>query len=182
MASPLVSVPSVASPAGATAHVRARVYMRAAGVRAGATILGTGCGRGARRRLPMTLGDGPRGGLSGSRARGGVLVAAAGPDGGASAGLRLIVYTKPDCPLCDGLKEKLDALVSQGQFMPTTFSAATIEMQDITTNPEWQQTYEMQVPVLRRVDSAGNEVTIPRPSPRLSAERLLKHIEKAIAA
>lgn len=121
----------------------------------------------------------------------------------------------PPAPLLS--QEKLDALVSQGQFMPTTFSAATIEvrsttvrrrwapvgnmrmgalggrfmmpvclptphdppmtppppthhsppnphiplptpcrtcglhqMQDITTNPEWQQTYEMQVPVLRR--------------------------------
>ena len=83
-------------------------------------------------------------------------------DGGKGAGassFKLIVYSKEDCPLCDKLKEKLDALVDRAAYMPSILSDAEIEIRDISTNPTWQAAYSMSVPVLAVASPDGsNEV------------------------
>lgn len=36
----------------------------------------------------------------------------------------LILYTKRECPLCEGLQEKLEAVVERAQFLPSVLSNA----------------------------------------------------------
>lgn len=118
------------------------------------------------------------------------LLCAAAGDGEASpaprAG-RLVLYTKPGCCLCDGLKEKLQAAFL---LAGTPYSLASLELQasrldhvrgscalsplggfilrswglcfdqerDITTNPDWEQMYQYEIPVLAKVLPDGSEV------------------------
>ena len=72
---------------------------------------------------------------------------------------RLVLYTKPGCCLCDGLKEKLHAAVL---LAGTPYSLASLELQerDITTNPEWERLYQYEIPVLAKVLPDGTEVSI----------------------
>ncbi|KAK9813295.1 hypothetical protein WJX72_011996 [[Myrmecia] bisecta] len=105
-----------------------------------------------------------------------------GGDTPASPGFKLIIYSKPGCHLCDGLKEKVQALLDRAQFMPSVFSSAHLEVRDITTKPEWESAYGLVIPVLTSAClDDSQEVKIPRPSPRLTAERLGRHIEQALA-
>ncbi|CAM6108615.1 unnamed protein product [Calypogeia fissa] len=80
----------------------------------------------------------------------------------------LILYSKPGCCLCDGLKEKLEG----GEIS----SEIQIEVRDITTNSEWWNLYQYEIPVLARVTSDGIEEPLPRLSPRLSADQVQKKI------
>uniref|UniRef100_A0A0E0GCE0 Glutaredoxin-like protein n=1 Tax=Oryza nivara TaxID=4536 RepID=A0A0E0GCE0_ORYNI len=110
------------------------------------------------------------------------LLCAAAGDGEASpaprAG-RLVLYTKPGCCLCDGLKEKLQAAFL---LAGTPYSLASLELQasrldherDITTNPDWEQMYQYEIPVLAKVLPDGSEEKLPRLSPRLSVELVQK--------
>jgi|TARA_B100000315_G_scaffold72776_2_gene66344 glutaredoxin len=52
----------------------------------------------------------------------------------------LIVYSKPDCPLCDALKAQLDSLGARDAF--------DIEIVDITTDARLEADYGHEVPVL----------------------------------
>lgn len=77
--------------------------------------------------------------------------------------MRLILYSKPGCHLCEGLQEKLE------QIQSLKFD---LEIRDITTREDWFQQYQYEIPVLFL-----EEVPIPRPSPRssiLQLERLLQ--------
>jgi glutaredoxin len=76
--------------------------------------------------------------------------------------MRLILYSKPGCHLCEGLQEKLQQLQS------LNFELA---VRDITTHGDWFQAYQYEVPVLCR-DAAGKEEQLPRPSPRASVRQL----------
>ncbi|XP_066328577.1 uncharacterized protein [Miscanthus floridulus] len=69
---------------------------------------------------------------------------------------RLVLYTKPGCCLCDGLKEKLHAA---SLLAGTPYSLASLELQerDITTNPEWERLYQYEIPVLAKVLPDGTE-------------------------
>eukprot|EP00882_Tetradesmus_deserticola_P029652 GHRQ01033235.1.p1 GENE.GHRQ01033235.1~~GHRQ01033235.1.p1 ORF type:complete len:162 (+),score=75.42 GHRQ01033235.1:48-488(+) len=93
-----------------------------------------------------------------------------------------VLYTKPECPLCDGLKDKMQGLIDRAQFMPSFLTGATLEARDISTNEEWQGAMRLSVPVLAVLDAQGSEVVLPRPQPRLTAERLQRHLEEALAA
>lgn len=42
--------------------------------------------------------------------------------------LKLIIYSKPGCHLCDGLKEKVEALIDRAEFMPCVLTSATLEV------------------------------------------------------
>jgi glutaredoxin len=88
---------------------------------------------------------------------------------------RLILYSKPGCHLCEGLQEKLEQIQSQ-QNSGVSFE---LETRDITQNERWLKAYQYEVPVLCRLegDAGGQEVPIPRPSPRLSAEKLLQFLQ-----
>ncbi|TAD80283.1 MAG: glutaredoxin family protein [Oscillatoriales cyanobacterium] len=78
----------------------------------------------------------------------------------------LILYAKPGCHLCEGLQEKLDlvAMSSDLRF--------TVEVRDITTQPEWMAAFEYAIPVLRYGLPDGREAPIARPSPRSTVVQL----------
>ncbi|VAI61442.1 unnamed protein product [Triticum turgidum subsp. durum] len=88
---------------------------------------------------------------------------------------RLVLYTKPGCCLCDGLKEKLHAAVL---LSGTPYSLASLELQerDITTNLEWERLYQYEIPVLAKVLPDGTEEILPRLSPRLTVELIQKKV------
>ncbi len=73
----------------------------------------------------------------------------------------LVLYGKPGCHLCAGLREKL-AAIAPGRF--------TLEERDITTDPQWWQQYQYEIPVLTLVQG-DQEIPLPRLSPRLSVDQ-----------
>nr|AFK45359.1 unknown [Lotus japonicus] len=89
---------------------------------------------------------------------------------------KLILYSKPGCCLCDGLKEKLHAAFLLSG--PDSLTDVHLQVRDITSNPEWESAYQYEIPVLAKVLSDGTEKTLPRLSPRLG----VLHVQKKIAA
>ena len=87
--------------------------------------------------------------------------------------MRLILYSKPGCHLCEGLQEKLE------QIENIDFE---LEIRDIMTDDEWFAAYEYEVPVLyvtnRRDAEDAEEEMIPRPSPRATVSQLEKMLRK----
>jgi Glutaredoxin-like domain (DUF836) len=89
----------------------------------------------------------------------------------------LILYSKPGCHLCEGLQEKL------AEIQDLNFQ---LEIRDITTQTDWFTAYQYEIPVLFcRADDATSkeipkEISIPRPSPRLSAPQLQKFLQPYI--
>ncbi|KAB2629118.1 hypothetical protein D8674_033913 [Pyrus ussuriensis x Pyrus communis] len=90
----------------------------------------------------------------------------------------LILYSKPGCCLCDGLKEKLQAAFLLSG--PESLHDVDFQVRDITSNPEWESAYQFEIPVLARVLSDGTEETLPRLSPRLGVELVQKKISAAL--
>jgi hypothetical protein len=85
----------------------------------------------------------------------------------------LILYSKPGCHLCEGLQEKL------GQIQDLNFQ---LEIRDITTQAEWFQAYQYEIPVLWCQSERSNAATpIPRPSPRLTVEQLQRFLQPYLA-
>ena len=89
--------------------------------------------------------------------------------------MRLILYSKPGCHLCEGLQEKLE------QIENLEFE---LEIRDIMTRDDWFAAYQYEVPVLfatygRGTESAeGRGEMIPRPSPRVTVSQLEKMLRK----
>lgn len=84
--------------------------------------------------------------------------------------MRLILYSKPGCHLCEGLQEKLEAI--QGL-------AFELEIRDITTQADWFQAYQYEIPVLfAQAEAAAPPQPIPRPSPRASIAQLERMLQK----
>lgn len=88
--------------------------------------------------------------------------------------MRLILYGKPGCHLCEGLQEKLE------QIRDLNFE---LELRDITTREDWFQAYQYEVPVLCRIsqsapDAASAEEKLPRPSPRASVQQVQQMLQK----
>jgi Glutaredoxin-like domain (DUF836) len=93
--------------------------------------------------------------------------------------IRLILYSKPGCHLCEGLQEKLQQIES------INFQ---LEVRDITSRDDWFQAYQYEVPVLYKVQpqpkkSAGDAVSspeelLPRPSPRCTVAQLEQMLQK----
>jgi glutaredoxin len=89
--------------------------------------------------------------------------------------MRLILYSKPGCHLCEGLQEKLE------QIENLDFE---LEIRDIMTRDDWFAAYEYEVPVLfvtnRRdaEEAEKREEMIPRPSPRVTVSQLEKMLRK----
>ncbi|MEN9214299.1 MAG: glutaredoxin family protein [Gloeomargarita sp. DG02_4_bins_56] len=84
----------------------------------------------------------------------------------------LVLYGKPGCHLCAGLREKLTA-IAPGCF--------TLAERDITTDAEWWQKYQYEIPVLTLWQD-GQERVLPRLSPRLSAEQCRRYLLAWLAA
>ncbi len=92
--------------------------------------------------------------------------------------MRLILYSKPGCHLCEGLQEKLE------QIQNLSFE---LEVRDITTREDWFAAYEYEVPVICLSNRRGAEDTeeeeklLPRPSPRASVQQLEQMLRKYLA-
>ncbi|HEY9874691.1 MAG TPA: glutaredoxin family protein [Candidatus Obscuribacterales bacterium] len=84
--------------------------------------------------------------------------------------MRLILYSKIGCHLCEGLQEKLE------QIQGLDFD---LEVREITSREDWFQAYEYEVPVLCR-DTSGREEQLPRPSPRATVRQLEQMLQKYI--
>lgn len=82
--------------------------------------------------------------------------------------MQLILYSKPDCHLCEGLQEKLE------QINAVSFD---LEIRDITTREDWFQAYQYSIPVLC-LERGDKEEALPRPSPRASVEQLTQLLQK----
>ena len=82
--------------------------------------------------------------------------------------MRLILYSKPGCHLCEGLQAKLEQIRS---------CRLELEIRDITTREDWFQAYQFEVPVLYQVVS-GQEKCLPRPSPRATVPQLERLLQK----
>lgn len=105
--------------------------------------------------------------------------------------MRLILYSKPGCHLCEGLQEKLAQIQS---------FAFELEVRDITSREDWLQAYQYEVPVLFFVQAnernGGQPIDadhssqpqsprlqlIPRLSPRATTRQLEQMLQKYIEA
>lgn len=84
--------------------------------------------------------------------------------------MRLILYSKPGCHLCEGLQEKLQQIQNPN---------LDLEIRDITTREDWLQAYQYEVPVLCR--AVGNqEELLNRPSPRATVQQLAQMLQKYV--
>lgn len=83
--------------------------------------------------------------------------------------MRLILYGKPGCHLCEGLEEKLQQVRALVNF--------ELELRDITSRDDWFNAYQYEVPVLCK-ETAGKEELLPRPSPRASATQVQLMLQK----
>ncbi|XP_065880428.1 uncharacterized protein [Euphorbia lathyris] len=91
---------------------------------------------------------------------------------------KLVLYSKPGCCLCDGLKEKLQsAFLLSG---PHSLHDVDLQVRDITSNPEWEKAYQYEIPVLAKLLSDGTEEILPRISPRLGVELVQKKIAQLL--
>ncbi len=82
--------------------------------------------------------------------------------------MKLVLYSKPGCHLCEGLEDKL-LLVTQ---IPLE-----IEIRDIMTREDWFNAYQYEVPVMCHITSEG-EKPLPRVSPRASVGQLEKLLSR----
>lgn len=92
--------------------------------------------------------------------------------------MRLILYSKPGCHLCEGLQEKLEKIQN---------ISFELEIRDITTREDWFAKYEYEVPGLYLSNHRGaedaeeSEKLLPRPSPRGSVQQLEQMLCKYLA-
>jgi hypothetical protein len=80
-----------------------------------------------------------------------------------SKSMKLILYSKEGCCLCDGLRTKLQ------QVKNITFE---LEIRDITTDSDWFDRYQYEIPVLCLVSDRHQEQELPRFPPRSPVEKL----------
>jgi hypothetical protein len=97
--------------------------------------------------------------------------------------MKLVLYSKPGCHLCEGLQEKL-AQITTVEF--------DLEIRDITTRDDWFQAYQYEIPVLcmavdppeealGSADRSSPDQTLtplPRPSPRATVQQLATLLQK----
>ncbi|XP_020684971.1 uncharacterized protein LOC110101421 isoform X1 [Dendrobium catenatum] len=91
---------------------------------------------------------------------------------------QLVLYTKPGCCLCEGLKEKLQAALSLGGSH--SLHSVQLQVRDISGNAEWERLYQYEIPVLAKILPDGREEILPRLSPRLGVELIQKKIAAAL--
>ncbi|MBF2078220.1 MAG: glutaredoxin family protein [Synechococcales cyanobacterium T60_A2020_003] len=87
--------------------------------------------------------------------------------------MKLILFGKPGCHLCEGLQEKLEQVSS----IPLQ-----IDIRDITTRDDWFQAYQYEIPVLvwekETEDAAIAYIPLPRLSPRASVNQVEQMLQK----
>ena len=75
---------------------------------------------------------------------------------------QLLLFTRQGCCLCDGLEEKLEALVPAPAFTRI----------DVDGDPALQARYGLEVPVLAVAKGSAEWQELPRVPPRLSGDGL----------
>jgi hypothetical protein len=90
--------------------------------------------------------------------------------------MRLILYSKPECHLCEGLEEKL------GQIHSLQFE---LEVRDITTRKDWFEAFQYEIPVLflESIPSPSSALSPPPsliPLPRLSPRATVAQLEQML--
>lgn len=86
--------------------------------------------------------------------------------------MHLILYSKIGCHLCEGLQEKIEQI---------TDIEIQLEIREITTNSDWFDRYQYEIPVLcLQVD--GSERSIPRFSPRSSVPQVQQILQQYSAS
>jgi Glutaredoxin-like domain (DUF836) len=86
--------------------------------------------------------------------------------------MHLILYSKPGCHLCEGLREKIEQI----QQIPIQ-----LDERDITSNPEWMRAFEYEIPVLYQV-VGESMIRLPRISPRATVLQVEQMLQKNDAA
>jgi hypothetical protein len=87
--------------------------------------------------------------------------------------MRLILFTRRGCCLCDALRDRLLAL-------PPPWP---LEERDVDADPRLRSRYDLEVPVLARAQPGQRGWTdLPRVSPRLEGAALRRWLERAMAA
>lgn len=95
----------------------------------------------------------------------------------------IIVYTKPGCCLCDGLRDKLEVALERaraGERSARTGATRgalrdfVLVTRDVSTRETWAELYAGSVPrvFVRDVGAVDDEYEFPRPPPKASAERI----------
>jgi Glutaredoxin-like domain (DUF836) len=82
--------------------------------------------------------------------------------------MHLILYSKIGCHLCAGLEQKLRSI---------TNPLFDLEIREITSNSDWWNAYEYEIPVLY-LSNGQQEQLLPRMSPRASVpqvQEMLQH-------
>ena len=76
--------------------------------------------------------------------------------------MHLILYSKVGCHLCEGLEQKLRSILT---------AADRLEIREITSNADWWNAYQYEIPVLYIVQSEQENI-LPRLSPRAPITQL----------
>ncbi|KAJ9159634.1 hypothetical protein P3X46_025125 [Hevea brasiliensis] len=91
----------------------------------------------------------------------------------------MVLYSKPEFCLCDGLKEKFqDASLL---FSPHFLHDINLQVRDITSNLEWERACQFEIPMLTKILSDGTKETLPKISPRVRVEFIQKKIVAALS-
>ncbi len=91
----------------------------------------------------------------------------------------LILLTRQGCCLCKGLEERLKEIPLEVIDPSLKLLVIDIDGEDVSTSE--RVNYDLEVPVLFiELENPLRKVELPRVSPRLSEEGLLKWLQKAI--
>jgi hypothetical protein len=82
--------------------------------------------------------------------------------------MHLILYSKVGCHLCEGLEQKLRSILT---------AADRLEIREITSNPDWWNAYQYEIPVLCVVQGQQEKI-LPRLSPRAPVTQLQDMLQK----
>ena len=92
--------------------------------------------------------------------------------------LRLLLYSRNGCCLCEGLEQRLRELALDQLQPPLTLSV--IDIDDGATPASIRAHYDLQVPVLVLVELEQQfSLELPRVSPRLGGEGLFRWLQQA---
>ena len=80
----------------------------------------------------------------------------------------LLLYTRTGCCLCEGLEERLRALVPP----------PPLRLIDVDADPALHARYDLLVPVLALVEAGGARRELPQVPPRLAGERLRDWLQR----
>ena len=83
--------------------------------------------------------------------------------------MKLILYSKQGCWLCEGLLTKLQA-VKKVVF--------ELEIRDITTSSDWFDRYQYEIPVLCVLNDRQQEQELPRFPPRSPVTKLEELLQR----